>query len=168
MAELLPVAVDLRKVAAAVGSKDQRLVTALTKRFRDDCRTLDELVKDLEDEGAGEGDDVDLDLPQLEKTELTQRLSAFKELLEGVKEGLRKGEHPEETRRQFGEDERLPQGGLLGMFGDLVGKESEEVEDDKDVKSARRGSCAKTSDVVRSLIMSEPCKRRVPFKFVYG
>lgn len=47
---LTPIAVDLRRVTGAIGSKDKRLVGALVKAFAEDFEQFDEMAADFADD----------------------------------------------------------------------------------------------------------------------
>jgi hypothetical protein len=48
-----PIAVDLDKVKAAIGSKDKTLLAKLKKAFADELEQIDELLEDVIDEDDG-------------------------------------------------------------------------------------------------------------------
>jgi hypothetical protein len=52
---LNPIAVDLKKVAGVIGSKNKKLVGTLVKKFGDRFEEIDEMAADCMDEEDGEG-----------------------------------------------------------------------------------------------------------------
>jgi hypothetical protein len=52
---LNPIAVDLKKVAGVIGSRNKQLVGTLVKKFGDRFEEIDEMAADYTDEEDGEG-----------------------------------------------------------------------------------------------------------------
>lgn len=142
---LTPIAVDLARVTAAVGSGDKRLLAALTRKYAEEFEEIDGLGDDFEDDAPGK--------VELEPPENIENLEQFTSAIRDGFERMLRGEE-------------LDQDHLMSRF--IAAADAEPTEGDQDESEERPIPSTSTREVMRHLIMGEEYDRSVGFKYGYA
>jgi len=155
---LTPIAIDLDKVEAVIGSKDKQLVDLLLLKYQVEIEGVDELADELEED---EPDDVaDNDDEENRRSSLL----ALSQLLGKAKEGLEGGQPLNKVMAGLNKNTGVSAkrtDALRDFLTDGGTKAPEKAND-------QQPAYASTADVLRHLVTGDTPARKVAFKFMYG
>jgi hypothetical protein len=196
--EMLPIAVSLDKLEAAIGSRDTALLNLLVERFKDDIASDDRFIARRLDEGILPDEDEEEDHDDEDDVQEASRQGIL-DAMEGLKERLLKGESLEQALESLDENPLVTEAHkdaikeLFGALGDALGRaepslkelienlqvgqvgrlavsldEGGEDEDEAREEGDETPSAVSIAEILRSLVMGERPASPVPYRYMFG